>query len=75
MHRLNALSEKQQQDNKDGSNEAKDTSSGGDGKSGEGTNADLSIDPVLAYSVMSAVGLVNVKSDEENAEKASGEEK
>ena len=74
LHRLNALSEKQQQNNKGGSDEAKDKSDG-DGKSGEGSTANLSIDPVLAYSVMSAVGLVNVKSDEENDKKASEDEK
>jgi hypothetical protein len=64
LHRFHSISEKQNE-SKDSSDQAK--SAEGGGKSGEST-ANLAIDPVLAYSVMSAVGLVNAKKDEDEDE-------
>jgi hypothetical protein len=71
LHRLHSISEKQNE-SKDSSDQAK--SAEGGGKSGEST-ANLAIDPVLAYSVMSAVGLVNAKKDEDEDEIQPGDKK
>ena len=61
LHRLSSTAKKQQ-DSKGSSDQIHDKSGSG-GKSDEET-ANLAIDPILAYSVMSAVGLVNVNDTE-----------
>ena len=73
LHRLKSISEKQNED-KGSSDQAKDESNSSGEKSGEST-ADLAVDPVLAYSVMSAVGLVNTKTDDGDAKKPPPDEK
>jgi hypothetical protein len=71
LHRLHSISDKQNQ-SKD-SDQAQSKSADSGGKSGEST-AELAVDPLLAYSVMSAVGLVNAKKDEAD-EKQPGDKK
>lgn len=70
LHRLSSIAKKQRE-SKSSSDHIGDKSDSG-GKSDEGA-ANLAIDPILAYSVMSAVGLVN-EIDTEEYQKPSDDE-
>jgi hypothetical protein len=60
MHRLQSLSD-QHHERKSTSDEQDKSNNEGESKPSGDTTADLAIDPLLAYSVMSAVGLVQTK--------------
>lgn len=65
FHRLKSLSD-QHHDKNGGSDQGQDKANGdGGGKASGATSANLEIDPILAYSVMNAVGLIQVKNNED----------
>jgi hypothetical protein len=73
LQRLASLSDKQNK-NKESSDQAQGPSKESGGDKSKGTSANLAVDPLLAYSVMSAVGLVGVQKDIDT-EQPPGEEK